>query len=639
MATLATSISSFADSSVQSTAAASFELVAAQCQYERKYNKNRETATDEELAQFSFDDQLIPSASTSTDSPVVKTKASSPLAKHPTYQAESVETAESNMAPPKTSTAIIPASAKQPAPSKEILTNEDAELHLFDFEQEAFVLQHDNVQAVVSDIDKWQYWLQVSHGGKEMLGLPVQPELNPVFNFEHLSFIFNHYSEDGDAVSWLLRFKHTDAEDRFQQGLMQALWEHLNEIKWSKAKDMEREYALDAFQDLTMEDAPPLEEEEEEEEEDDEEDEVKEAGRKGEYYDSDESQDDEDGDKLRKSDPENVNSQLAVGFKNDRTFVVRGSNIGVFKHNERGNDLNFQTNINKVRTPNGQVFSPKKVMLHGQDKDMILQNEKDPNSLYRMDLEYGKVIDEYKVHDDIAVEQFAPEKKYSQMTSEPTFLGLSHNAMYRIDPRLSGNKLVDNEMKQYANRSKAGFSAAATTAAGHIAVASNKGDVRMFDRLGIMAKTHIPALGDPIKGLDVSADGHWILATTRTYLLLIDAVQRSGKNEGKLGFEKSFAKDSKPQPRRLGLTPAHVAQLTHETKTGIDFTSAHFNTGVDSSETTIVTATGPFVVAWSMKKVLKGQKDPYSIKRYSETVKADDFRYGTDRNLGRGVAE
>ena len=133
--------------------------------------------------------------------------------------------------------------------------------------------------------------------------------------------------------------------------------------------------------------------------------------------------------------------------------------------------------------------------------------------------------------------------------------------------------------------------------------------------------------------MDVSAEGRWILATTRTYLLLIDALQHDGKNAGKLGFEKAFGKDSKPQPRRLGLSPSHVAQFMHETKAGISFTPARFNTGIDNKETTIVTATGPYVITWSMKEVLAGQRDPYNIKRYEEQVKADDFRYGTDKNM------
>lgn len=217
------------------------------------------------------------------------------------------------------------------------------------------------------------------------------------------------------------------------------------------------------------------------------------------------------------------------------------------------------------------------------------------------------------------------------MTSHQPFVGASHNALYRIDPRVSGNKLVDSDLKQYV--SKNAFSSVATTEAGYIAVASNKGDIRMFDRLGINAKTHIPALGEPIIGLDVSADGRWVLATCRTYLLLVDALQKEGKNQGKLGFERSFGKDSKPQPRRLALQPSHVAQFQHETKKPLSFTPARFNTGIDSEETSIITATGLYIVTWSLKKIIAGRKDPYTIKRYAEDVKADNFRFGSDKNV------
>jgi tRNA (guanine9-N1)-methyltransferase len=99
---------------------------------------------------------------------------------------------------------------------------------------------------------------------------------------------------------------------------------------------------------------------------------------------------------------------LAVGYKHDRSFVVRGSKIGVFKHTPN-NNLEFSTTISKVETPGGKLFSPKKVMLHAEDRNLILQNGDDPNSLFRMDLEYGKVVDEWKVHDDIPVDTFAPE--------------------------------------------------------------------------------------------------------------------------------------------------------------------------------------------------------------------------------------
>ncbi|KAJ5220323.1 hypothetical protein N7468_009527 [Penicillium chermesinum] len=584
------------DPSVPSDKVATFELAALQCQYERKFRCSAQKATEEELQHLRINP---PSAE----------ESAAEMAKDVKY-AQSKGKMKSGAEQDKSTTA--PAAAPQPE-SKEILAKERAELHLFDFATGTFVLQESEVVASVSEIGNWQYWLQISSKDKDWLGQAVVADINPVFNFEYLSFIFNHYAEDGSAYSWLLRFRDQPSEERFQEGLMQALWEQLNEMKWNKVKQDDRDYVLDAFQDLTMDDA---DEHPEEEEDEDEEEEAtdQDDGQRSEHYDSDESDDDH----VTRDADGNVNSQLAVGYKHDRSFVVRGSKIGVFKHTDN-NNLEFSTNISK------------KVMLHAEDQDLILQNTDDPNSLYRMDLEYGKVVDEWKVHDDITVDTFAPESKFSQMTAAQPFVGASRNALYRIDPRLSGNKLVDADLKQYV--SKNDFSAVSTTEKGYIAVASNKGDIRMFDRLGINAKTHIPALGEPIIGLDVSADGRWVLATCRTYLLLIDALQKDGKNEGKLGFEKSFAKDSKPQPRRLGLQPAHVAQFQHETKQPLSFTTARFNTGVDTEETSIVTATGPFIITWSMKKVLAGRKDPYTIKRYEENVMADNFRFGSDKNV------
>ncbi|KAH6677225.1 VID27 cytoplasmic protein-domain-containing protein [Halenospora varia] len=621
------------DNSIDDAQVQAFELTAVQCQYERKHRKNHTTATTQDLAQFTFvDEPPIPAASP-VQSPTHSPEALSPV---PTMPLATRSTANSALkrepSPSRNSRSVIKAPAKVDEPTSappviehpeaiSTLAEEVGELHLFDFPSGAFLIQDSAVKATVVEVGKWRYWLEISRedGGKDWLEQEIIADINPVFNFEYLSCIFNAYHPpNNDAYSWLLRFKDEATLVRFQEGLMQALWEQLNEIKWNKAKEDERDYVLEAFNDLTMEDVPEEEEYEEEPDDND--------AQQSEEYDSDEDEDDVHA----KDDDGNVNSQLAVGYKHDRSFVVRGSKIGVFKHTPN-NHLEFSTNISKVETPDGRLFNPKKIMLHAEDTNLILQNESDPNSLYRMDLEYGKVVDEWKVHDDITVNTFAPENKFAQMSGEQTFLGLSRNALYRIDPRLAGNKLVDSELKQYV--SKNDFSAAATTDKGYIAVASNKGDIRMFDRLGINAKTHIPALGEPIIGLDVSADGRWVLATCRTYLLLIDALQKEGKNEGKLGFEKSFGKDSKPQPRRLGLTPAHVAQFQYETGVPLAFTPARFNAGEGLSETTIISATGPFVVTWNMKKVLRGAKDPYHIKRYQEEIKADNFKFNSDKDV------
>ncbi|KAK1810929.1 Vacuolar import and degradation protein 27 [Friedmanniomyces endolithicus] len=628
------------DPSTRAAAARNFGRVAAQCQYERKHRRSNLQATDQDLSEFAFDHEpAIPEASP-VSSPVGRSPAISPSPPITRSLNDLREPSDYDMARESKSTATPPKAAaptptKAPASrrapkSSEILVSEEAELHMFDFNSGTFVLQERDVQAIVMEVGSWKYWLQISGDDKQWLGQEVGSDINPVFNFEYLSFIFNHYTEDGSAYSWLLKFKDRETEERFQEALMQALWEHANEAKWHKAvKDKDRDYVLDAFNDLVLQDRDDEREAQAAAEDEESEDEFEDAhgGQREEEYDEDEDEDEVD---LGRDEDGNVNSQLAVGAKGDRSFVVRGDKIGVFKHTA-DNQLQFNTSINKISTPGGKLFAPKKIMLRAGDRDMVLQREGDPNNLYRMDLEYGKVVDEWKVHDDIPVKIFAPENKFAQTTDEQTFLGLSSNALFRIDPRLAGNKLVDSEMKQYTGKND--FSAAATTKQGYIAVASNKGDIRMFDRLGINAKTALPTLGDPIIGIDTSADGRWVLATTRTYLLLIDALQHDGKNEGKLGFEKSFGKDAKPLPRRLGLTPSHVAQFQHETKQPLSFTSARFNTGEGKEETTIISATGPFVVTWSMKKVLEGRRDPYSIKRYSEDVKADNFKFGSDKNI------
>jgi hypothetical protein len=296
--------------------------------------------------------------------------------------------------------AAQPSAASHPV-GRETYSRETAELHLFDFDSSAFVMQEQAVEAVVMDLGSWNYWLKITGQSRSWIGRSIEDDINPVFNFEYLSAIFNVYHADHSAYSYLLRFKDQSQLERFQQGLMQALWEHNNQLRWAKLKEDDQEYVLDAFKDLVMDDVP---EEPEEEEEEDEEDADRPA-HQSEDYDSDESQDDIEG----QPKDGNVNSQLAVGYKHDRAFVVRGSKIGVFKHTPDDNSLNFVTNISKVQTPKGQLFSPKKVMLHAGDSNMILQNEQNPNSVYRMDLEVGKIVDEWKVHDDIPINTFAPE--------------------------------------------------------------------------------------------------------------------------------------------------------------------------------------------------------------------------------------
>lgn len=76
------------------------------------------------------------------------------------------------------------------------------------------------------------------------------------------------------------------------------------------------------------------------------------------YGDSDTDEDSEGEDQVAPLGPKN--QALAVGFNHDRSFVVRGNDIGVFTHTD-DDQLKFSTAIRKIMTPKGKAFSPRQV--------------------------------------------------------------------------------------------------------------------------------------------------------------------------------------------------------------------------------------------------------------------------------------
>ncbi|GAA5979440.1 hypothetical protein JCM10908_002924 [Rhodotorula pacifica] len=570
--------------------------------------------------------------------------------------------------------AIAPAMQKPPAPpapppNTPVITVQ-ASLHLYDRATGLFMLQDESVKAGLYKVPPPSngHWLVVESNqgdGDVWVSQAVTGATTVNFAEKERAMVFNYTAPAADEHSapetytWLLRLADEEAFASLQAAVSAALFEDKwGAGSWNKMKDDDREYARKAWleEDAEMwdveEEAEELEDGEEEEDEEEEEEEEEEDEPTPESEDDADTDDDDApapsaarafSSKAPKRLPIGAkkrakNSALAVGYKDDLSFVVQGDMIGVFRQQrDGGKKLKFMTSIVNIATPDQKKgFAPGKVMLHNQDTSMILQNPLAPGSLYRLDLETGKVVDEYKVSEDFSVQNFLPDSKFAQTTQQQTFIGHSHNGLFRIDPRLAGTKLVDSEFKQYAT--KADFSAAATTEGGKLVVGSAKGDLRLFDKLGKNAKTALPALGDPIIGVDVSADGRWILATCKTYLLLIDTMipETSGsKYAGQLGFDRSFPAAEKPTPRRLTLKPEHIAHMQEvQGGEGVSFTPAKFNAGLSGEpERAIVTSTGPFIVAWNFRQVKSGNVHNYTLRRFSEEIVADNFKFGGDREI------
>lgn len=565
-----------------------FELTLLHCMFERKYLRSHEEATDEQLQALKYTEEHdIPKAAARPEDITLETQLSS----------------------------LGLEDSQDPFQNVPILHRASADLYVFDTETELFVIQESNVSADLAENTEFDTWIIVRQGTTPFISAPVDAELNAHFDMVNHAFMFTFREGDGvPAMTWCLRFK-PDCFNEWKDKFTIYMWEGKNKVKYAKAKADEQRYIQEAYEDIEM--AEPEEEEVVNEEENEAED--------GEGH-EDSAHEDEDNDSGDESFGQgSKNQHLAVGYKNDLSYVTRGDMIGVFAHN--GDRLKFRTAIDRIKNVQGKAFSPHKMMLHNQDSDMLLLDPSSKGSVYRMDLEYGKVVDEWKVSDVVAVNNIIPDTKYAQMNPQQTLIGHSHNGIFRIDPRVSGNKLVESQFKQYA--SKNDFSAATTTESGKLVVASNKGDIRLFDQIGKNAKTALPALGDPIIGVDVSADGRWLVATCKNYLLLIDTLIGDGRYKGSLGFDRSFPADSKPIPRRLQLKPEHVAYMEDP----VSFTPARFNTGIHEAEKSIVTSTGNYVITWNFRMLKQGRTDAYQIKRYDSRVVADNFKFGADKNI------
>ncbi|KAJ3736290.1 VID27 cytoplasmic protein-domain-containing protein [Lentinula guzmanii] len=582
-----------------------FETCMYRAMYERKYMRTADSVNEPDLEEFVYKPPTI-------KKPPPRRKA----ARAPSTS--SVE--EVNSPPPETTNTSPKGKGKalgvKQLPGTPVYELEEVELYHWEGEQ-GFINQGIFAAHIVKT-GQYSYVLCASTDADILLEHECNSSMNPKFNPRMRSVTWNHVEEGQDVTSWLFAFPSEEEYSKFCTIYLQCGWETLNQIPFDKIKEEDKKYVLSSTnEDVEMQD---IEDEEEDEEE------VLSELDPDEESESDEDEDYDDEEEPRQPEGDS-NSQLTVGYRRDNAFVVRGNNIGVFRHDSDNGTMKYAGTISKISTPKGQVFKPENIMLHEQDSKMVMMNPANPHSLYQADIEYGKVVEEWKVHDDITVSHIAPTDKFAPTTHEQTLIGASHNALFRIDPRISGTKMVDSQYKQYAGKNK--FSGVVTTASGKLAVASEKGDLRLFDSIGKNAKTALPPLGDPILGIDATADGRWIVATTKTYLLLIDTLIGEGKYQGSLGFDRSFPATAKPIPRRLRLRNEHVAYMNHD----ISLTPARFNTGEGQEENAIVTSTGQFVIAWDFAKVKKGLLDRYEIKKYEDTVVQDNFRFGDDKEI------
>lgn len=83
--------------------------------------------------------------------------------------------------------------------------------------------------------------------------------------------------------------------------------------------------------------------------------------------------------------------------------------------------------------------------------------------------------------------------------------------MFTIDPRINTEDRIAAERPYKTNPM---FTTIGSSMAGSLALGSYDGKIRLYKQVGQDAKTLLPGLGDPIRSVEVSRDGLWVLATT-----------------------------------------------------------------------------------------------------------------------------
>jgi len=278
-------------------------------------------------------------------------------------------------------------------------------------------------------------------------------------------------------------------------------------------------------------------------------------------------------------------------------------------------------------------------MVHDEGNKILTLTPK-KTVLCRLDTETGKNIGQLNVklfHSSIdgCLDTVVPLKKFSQLKThnELSLAAICGNSVTKVkwDVRTPVVKDYVIDKQESFTKAQRGFrfSAITTTKEGNIAVGSKDGSIRLFTSGDVnikRAKTELSQLADPIIGLDVSADGEWILATTEKYIIVFKTTWDDHK-----GTHSAFHSSMPVEQKKLLVLRIPKKQ---KLKYAIDdedisFSTARFDNSpyeTDISEQDIVTSTGYFIVRFKFRPVKKDyNSEPRRQKRALPIIyKQDD---------------
>ena len=321
-----------------------------------------------------------------------------------------------------------------------------------------------------------------------------------------------------------------------------------------------------------------------------------------------------------------TNKFTTQAYIHDRTFSIKDDNtITVYKTNDTTGTLTPLMNLPAVKHSNSNntnAISLKNGHMFLSDTNMLFLDTTNPNVIYQYDIPSTKIVSEWEIYTgtpDNNILSISLQTKMGQMNDDPIIYGVNNHNIFAMDSRLNKkNKLT--ELKTYKTNPL--MQCISSTKQGYFVIGSNNGEIRLFDSIGSNAKNLLQCYGDAIRGIDVTVDGKYVLATCDRYLLLIKTEDNKGKN-----LFTHRAGKVKPTPITLKVKTFDLERFRI---CKCKYTPAKFNVDV-SGESVIITSLGEYVVVWSFNKIKKGVYDCYRIKHVGQYVIGNHFKYNKDQ--------
>ena len=332
------------------------------------------------------------------------------------------------------------------------------------------------------------------------------------------------------------------------------------------------------------------------------------------------------------------NKLILQTYNNHRTFVIKDNNqIDIFKTNNDDNKLINISSISPIKIKTKNKYNDKNIIISNakmfnNDNEILFQDSNNKNKVWQYDLNKENIIQDWEcdsnnnifnnINNNYNIDNLIDityPNKLGQLNEKNEMIGINSNNIFLLDGRVNRkNKIVN--IKNFSFNPN--FKSIITTGFGGIAVGSENGDIRLFDEVGNNAKTLITGFDQPIRYLDSSIDGKYILATCDKFIMVVNTENEFNFN----GFNTCFGR-SKIKPLILNVSPNDLIKYNISNEL---FTPAKFNNNTNCQEMMIISSLGQYVILWNFKQVQNGVTNLYRIINVNEFVIGNTTKF--DKN-------